>query len=204
MIAVAMLTLASACTQTATVCADADNQVIAAIMSRRSIRHYKPEPVPRELMNRIVECGINAPSGMNRQPWEIRVVDNSAMLDTISKLQLQMLDSTRRAQMESQPGFRNIFRNAPTVAFIACPADGGQLDCGMLCQNMMIAAQSLGIGSCCLGGPIRFLKTDEARFFVEQLGFSPEYQLLLAIGFGYPDEAPEAKPRDASKARYVN
>ena len=142
MIAVAMLTLASACTQTATVGADADNQVIAAIMSRRSIRHYKPEPVPRELMNRIVECGINAPSGMNRQPWEIRVVDNSAMLDTISKLQLQMLDSTRRAQMESQPGFRNIFRNAPTVAFIACPADGGHLDCGMLCQNMMPHSRS--------------------------------------------------------------
>ena len=52
------------------------NQVIETIMSRRSIRKYKAEPVDRQTMQKILECGINAPNGMNRQSWEVRVVDN--------------------------------------------------------------------------------------------------------------------------------
>ena len=54
---------------------DAMNPVIENIMARRSIRQYKPEPVKRETMDVILNCGINAPNGMNRQSWEVRVVD---------------------------------------------------------------------------------------------------------------------------------
>ena len=54
---------------------NAMNPVIENIMSRRSIRQYKPEPVKRETMDVILNCGINAPNGMNRQSWEVRVVD---------------------------------------------------------------------------------------------------------------------------------
>lgn len=183
-----------------------DNKIVVeTIMSRRSVRSYKAEPISRENMDIIVECGINAPSAKNEQPWEVRVVDNQEFLTEISNLQLAELDSTRRQQMTAQPGYRNIFRNAPTVVFIACRADGGgQLDCGLLGENMIIAAQSMGIGSCCLGAPVRFMKSETAAPFLTKLNFSSDYQLLYAIGFGYPDEQPEAKPRIKEKAQYVD
>ena len=57
------------------------NAVVEAIMSRRSIRKYKDQPVEREKLETIVNCGINAPSGMNRQPWQVRVVDNADYIE---------------------------------------------------------------------------------------------------------------------------
>lgn len=182
-------------------CGDRAEAVIETIMTRRSVRAYKPEAVDREAMQRIVECGINAPSGMNSQPWVVRVVDSEEYIDALTDLFREA-----RPEMAAGEGFRNMFRNAPTVAFIASPDDGsGQFDCGLLAENMMLAAWSMGIGSCCLGGPVGFMTSaPEAAPYVELLDLPEGYRLLYAIGFGYPDESPAAKERDASKARFVD
>lgn len=176
------------------------NSVIETIMARRSVRQYKDQPVEREKLELITNCGINAPSGMNRQPWEVRVVDNPDFINGITKVFVEA-DSTRG----TDPGFKNMFRNAPAVIFIASPADGsGQLDCGLLGENMILAAQSLGLGTCCLGGPIAFMTSDEkARPYLDRLALPEDYKLLYAIGVGYPDETPEAKPREESKVKFV-
>ena len=102
--------------------------------------------------------------------------------------------------------FRNMFNNAPTVVFIANdPAyDMSQIDCGLLGENMILSAWSMGIGSCCLGGPVRFMKSPAAAEYMKQLGFSEGYELLYAIAFGYPDEMPAAKPREVSKVKFVD
>ena len=57
-------------------CRQGGNLVIETIMARRSVRMYKDMPVERCKLQKIVECGINAPSGMNKQPWQVRVVDS--------------------------------------------------------------------------------------------------------------------------------
>lgn len=104
------------------------------------------------------------------------------------------------------PDFRNMFRNAPTVVFIANDTayDFSQVDCGLLGENMILSAWSMGIGSCCLGGPIRFMKTDPgAAEYLKRLNIPEGYDLLYCIAFGYPDESPAAKPRDASKVMFV-
>jgi nitroreductase len=62
-----------------------ENKVIENIMSRRSIRKYKPEAVKRSVMDKILECGINAPSGMNKQSWEIRVLDYPATISNLRR-----------------------------------------------------------------------------------------------------------------------
>ncbi|MBP3356171.1 MAG: nitroreductase family protein [Rikenellaceae bacterium] len=180
------------------------NPVVETIMVRRSVRKYKPQPVPREVMRTIVECGIHAPNGMNAQPWEVRVVDDPEFLEGVTALQLEEMDPERREAMTGE-GFRNMFRNAPTVVFIANKADGsGQIDCGLMGGNMILAARSMGIGSVCLGGPVAFMRSEKAADYLRRLGFSEGYSLLYAIGFGYPDEEPEAKPRDASKVVFVD
>ncbi|MDE6772812.1 MAG: nitroreductase family protein, partial [Muribaculaceae bacterium] len=146
----------------------------------------------------ITKCGINAPNGMNRQPWEIRVVDNQELLSAMTRAFVKG-DPKRAADSKMT---RNMFRNAPTVVFIAAE-NNSQLDCGLLGENMILAAWSMGIGSCCLGGPVAFLKSDAASGFLKQLDFPEGYELVYAIGFGYPAESPEAKPRDEGKVRFL-
>lgn len=177
------------------------NAVVEAIMARRSIRKYTDQPVEREKLQLIMDCGINAPSGMNQQPWEVRVVDHADYINGITEIYKKA-----NPKAAEEPGFKNMFRNAPAVIFVASPKNGsGQLDCGMLGENMMLTALSLDLGTCCLGGPIRFMKSnEEAAPYLQKLGFSDEYELLYAIAVGYPDEAPAAKPRSAEKAKFVD
>lgn len=195
--------MAAACSEKPVEVVESDdsNKVIETIMSRRSIRQYEDRAVEREKLEQIVECGINAPSGMNKQPWQVRVVDSKDYIDGVTEFFLAN-DST----MASQPGFKNVFRNAPAVIFIASPIDGsGQLDCGLLGENMILAAESMGLGTCCLGGIIRFMTDSEAAApFVERLQLPDDYRLLYAIAVGYPDEQPEAKPRDTSRAIFID
>ncbi|MBQ8501584.1 MAG: nitroreductase [Bacteroides sp.] len=176
------------------------NVVVETIMARRSIRKYKDQPVEREKLEIIAECGINAPSAINKQPWEVRIVDTPEYINGITEV-------FKKANPDAakNPDFKNMFQGAPAVIFIANPKDGwGALDCGLLGENMLIAAQSMGLGTCCLGGPIGFMKSNpEAAPFVEKLGFSADYDLLYAIAVGYPDEAPAARPRDAQKVKFV-
>ncbi len=178
-----------------------ENVVIETIMARRSIRQYKDMPVEREKLEQIVECGINAPNGGNFQPWEVRVVDDAEYIDGITEI-----FKKASPQMASDPSFKNMFRNAPAVIFIASPQDGsGQIDCGLMGENMILAAQSMGLGTCCLGGPIAFMKSnEEVAPYLEKLEISEGYQLLYAIAIGYPDEAPEAKPRETAKVKFVD
>lgn len=180
---------------------DGQNPVIEAIMSRRSIRKYKDTPVEREKLQLIAECGVNAPNGMNAQRWEVRIVDNAESIAAIS----EEYKKANPQLLERDPGFKNMFRNAPAVICIAVPAGDDGVNAGLLGENIMLAAHSIGLGTVCLGGPVRFLKDSEAgRAFIARLGFSEDYSLLYMIGVGYPDEAPDAKPRDLSKIRFVD
>lgn len=181
--------------------ADSTNQVIETIMARRSVRKYLPQPVNRDTMQVILNCGINAPNGQNKQSWAIRVVDNPEFINGLTEVYKKA-----NPKAAEDPNFRNMFRNAPTVVFIANDTayDFSQVDCGLLGENMILSAWSMGIGSCCLGGPIRFMKTDpEAAEYLKRLNIPEGYDLLYCIAFGYPDESPAAKPRDASKVMFV-
>ncbi len=177
------------------------NPVVSAIMARRSVRQYLDRPVEHELLECVVNCGINAPSGMNRQPWIVRVVESQQLISQVN----EVYKKANADQVKRDPGFKNMFRNAPNLICVCTPAKGGgELDAGLLGENMMLAAQSLGLGTCCLGGPVRFLKSNpDAKFFLDRLNIPADYQLNYIFAIGYPDEQPEAKPRDASKVEYI-
>lgn len=176
------------------------NAVINAIMERRSIRKYLDKPVEHEKLEIVVRCGINAPSGMNRQPWIVRVVENQQLINDVT----EVYKKENAEQVKHDPTFKNMFRNAPNLICVCTPKNGGDLDAGLLGENMMLAAQSLGLGTCCLGGPVRFLNSNpNAKFFLDKLDIPEGYQLNYILAIGYPDESPVAKPRDASKVKYV-
>ena len=177
------------------------NPVLSSIMARRSIRKYLDKPVEHEKLEVIVKCGINAPSGVNRQPWVVRVVEDQKLIADVTEIYKQ-----ENAEMvKRDKDFKNMFRNAPNLICVCTPANGGgELDAGLLGENIMLAAQSLGLGTCCLGGPVRFLLSNEkCKFFLDRLDIPSDYKLNYIIAIGYPDEQPDAKPRDASKVKYI-
>ena len=171
------------------------------MMSRRSIRAYKDSVISRETLNDILKCGINAPNGKNLQSYEIRVIDSPALIDSMT--QAVVKDKPEIVQRE---GFKNIFVNAPCVVCIAYDTqyDMAQIDCGLLGENIILAAWAKGIGSCCLGSSARWLlDSPSAKPYLDRLAFSKGYQLLYCIALGYPDETPEAKPRRDDMIRFV-
>ena len=177
------------------------NPVLSSIMARRSIRKYLDKPVEHEKLETIVKCGINAPSGMNRQPWVIRVVEDQKLIADVTEVYKQ--ENTEMVKRDKD--FKNMFRNAPNLICVCTPANGGgELDAGLLGENIMLAAQSMGLGTCCLGGPVRFLLSNEkCKFFLDRLDIPASYKLNYIIAIGYPDEQPDAKPRDTSKVMYI-
>ena len=178
-----------------------ENAVIESIMARRSIRKYKDQSVEREKLQQIAVCGVNAPNGMNQQTWEVRIVDSKAAIDSVTAV----FAAANPEMVSRDENFKNMFRNAPAVIAIAVPEGDSCINAGLMAENMILAAESLGLGTCCLGGPVAFLKTNpDAVWFLEGLKFSEGYELCLMIAVGYPDETPEAKPRDLGKIQFVD
>lgn len=187
--------------QKTTEAVDTASVVTDLMMSRRSIRAYKDSVISRETLDEILACGINAPNGMNRQSYELRVIDSPALIDSITEAVVK--DNPAIAERK---GFKNIFVNAPCVICIAYDTqyDMAQIDCGLLGENIILAAWARGIGSCCLGSSARWiLDSPSAKPFLDRMAFSEGYNLLYCIALGYPDEAPEAKPRRDDMIRYI-
>lgn len=188
-------------TQQSVEAVDSASVVTEVMMSRRSIRAYKDSTVSRETLNDILKCGINAPNGKNLQSYEIRVIDSPALIDSITVAVVN--DNPKIGERE---GFKNIFVNAPCVVCIAYDKnyDMAQIDCGLLGENIILSAWSRGIGSCCLGSSARWiLDSPSAKPYLDRMAFSEGYELLYCIALGYPDEAPDAKPRREDKIKFV-
>lgn len=197
LLAILLMAAAAACNQPAN--EKMNNEAIENMMARRSIRAYKATPVGRDTLTRIMECAINAPSGQNKQSWEIRVIDNPQTLAEMSE--------AMGAAHPDNDFAAGCFRGAPVMVFIArdLSYDFSAYDCGLMAQNMMLSAWSLGVGSVCLGSPVRFLTDNElCKPMVEKLGFSEGYEFCLCVGLGYATEQPQAKPRDMGKVKFID
>lgn len=174
--------------------------VLDNIMDRRSIRAYKDKPVEKDKLLAVAMCGINAPSALNGQPWQIRIVDNKEIINGVTDA---FVKANPKAAGEA--GFKNAFRNAPAFIAVLSPSDGsGVFDCGLLTENMLLSARAMGLGTCVLGSTTRFMNSDEnARPYLERLNIPEGYQLLMIVAIGYSDESPEAKPRNEEVISFV-
>ena len=194
----------SSCQNENTTMNNSDTPVIDAIMARRSIRQYKETPVPRELLQKIAECGVNAPNAMNKQEWEVRILDDANYMNEVTELMKQEMPQFVNSDA---PGFRNAFRNAMALIAVACPDDEmgmTLINVGLMGENMCLAAQELGLGTCIMAAPSIFMNSSaSAKPYLDKLGFTPGYKLRYFLAVGYPDETPNAKPRDLGKIKFV-
>ncbi|MBQ5922377.1 MAG: nitroreductase family protein [Alistipes sp.] len=181
------------------------NEVIETILTRRSIRAYKDQAVPKELLDQVLECGVYAANAVNAQQWEVRVVMSEEWINSATAAAKEAAKGTPAEAQFNDPSFKNLFRNAPAVIFIGHkPGAYTPVDCGLMAGNIMLAAKSLGLGTVCMASPVRtFLLTEAGASHLTSLGFSEGYEPLICIGIGYPDEEPAAKPRNMEVIKYV-
>ena len=158
--------------------------VIENIMNRRSIRAYKPEQIKDEELSQLIVCAINAPSARNLQPWEVRVIQKPELL----------------AKIDGKS-----YHNAPTLIVVAGDTRNGYgaFDCGLLTQNILLAAESMDIGTCVVGNVISQLNRPEAKELMDAMNLPEGYVPLVGISLGYKDQRPEAKPREAVKVQII-
>ncbi len=148
---------------------------IDMILSRRSIRRYEKKESPNEILNKILEAGRQAPSAANRQPLHFVVVTDDNIKKELSK------------------GLFNRFIKDSPLTIVGCANTGDRLtgkwsivDTTIALQNMVIAAWTLGIGSCWIGD----FKEDKVK---ELLKIHNKWKVVALVSFGYPAEHP--KPR---------
>ena len=168
------------------------NETINTILTRRSMRSYEPTPVPREMIELILQCGQYAPSGTNRQSWHFTVVTNRALLNKISaenkKVLLQSPDEALRAR-GLDPDFDS-FRGAPMAIIVSGdPAVRYSMaDCANAVENMALAATSLGLGSCYLASFKLAMEQPEGAHLLQELKIPEGYFPVFALSLGYGNE----------------
>lgn len=191
----------------ATTAPEHKNEVVEAIKNRRSIRSYKPEQIDQAQLDTIIDCGISAPSALNKQSWEIRVIQDADLLKRINDSFVEkakgkeLKGSAARAQ---EPGF-SVFHGTPTLIIVAKDKSNpySAVDCGLLAQNILLSAESMNIGTCTIGNMASILNDPDAKEFLKEINMPDTHEVAFGIAIGYKNESPEAKPRDASKVQYI-
>lgn len=178
------------------------NGTLSNIISRRSVKKYLNKQVPQDLLIEIVKSGTYAPTGMNRQSPIIIAVTNKALRDRLSQLNLEII---LEGKLKTSSGHDDPFYGAPVVLVVLARKDVSThvYDGSLVMGNMMIAAQSLGLGSCWIHRAKQMFETEEGRQILRELGISPdEYEGIGNCIVGYT--APDAlKPQVPRKADYV-
>lgn len=173
------------------------NEVLRAIRNRRSVRKYSREQISRENLEAIIEAGIYAPTAHNEQPWHFTVIQDQELLrhinDTVREGMLKSQDDWTQ-KMASNSGFKVTY-DAPTLVIVSGRTDGmaWRVDCAAAIQNMLIAAESMNIGSVWLGLMRFFFQKEEE---VRKLGIPAGYQPYYGVSLGYKaDEKTQPAPK---------
>lgn len=172
------------------------NEVMKAILERRSCKKYKPDLVPQELIDQVVEAGTYAASGMGKQSPVIVAVTNRELRDKLSRV---------NAEIRGNPG-ADMFYGAPVVLIVLADTSVPTYvyDGSLVIGNMLLAAHALGLGSCWIHRAKETFERDEFRELLEKLGIEGRYEGIGNCVLGYPAEEPKAAAsRKAGYVRYV-
>lgn len=172
------------------------NQTIENIITRRSVKKYTDQQVPLELVEQVVKAGTYAPSGMNMQSAKIIAVTNKDLRDRLSRINLDIIMGKN---MNTSSGHSDPFYGAPVVLVVLAKKDvrTNIYDGTLVMENMMIAAQSLGLGSCWIHRAKETFETEEGKKILAELGIADEYIGIgnCILGYAAPDALKPQTPR---------
>lgn len=164
------------------------NETLKVLETRRSVRKFKSDPIPEDVLDQILTAGTYAPTGMGQQSPVIIVVNDRKTRDAIA---------AKNAEIGGWDKGFDPFYGAPTILLVAAkkrPTDVYDGSC-VIC-NLMNAAWSLGVGSCWIHRAKEELESDFGKQLLRSLGIDGDYVGVGHVALGYPDgEIPPAKPR---------
>ncbi len=171
------------------------NEVLNAILTRRSVRSYKPDPVPEDVLERILTAGQYAATGMNHQSPIILAVTNKAMRDKLSAMNAGIMGSS------SDP-----FYGAPVVLVVlankavpTCIYDGS-----LVMGNLMLAAHAEGLASCWIHRAKEEFESEKGKAILKELGIEGDWEGIGHCILGYADGEPKsAAPRKPDYVHYI-
>jgi nitroreductase len=182
------------------------NSVLEAIKGRRSVRCYEPKPIPRELLETIIDAGNWAPTGANFQPWRFVVVESEEFRQKLTEVALPTYEAWLERASEQFRAMRKpiddvvedpVYHSAPVILFVMGTSPN---DCPMVCQNIMLAAYSLGIGSCWAGFGQMGVDDDMKA----ALELADDEQVYGPIVLGYPQGGfSEAWPNKEPQVKWL-
>lgn len=185
------------------------NETLRVIAKRYSCRDFKSDMPSDEQLLAIAEAAIQAPSGMNRQAWRVIVVKDKKLMQDMENEGMSYL-----AAMEDKSSYNRImdrggrlFYGAPCM--IVVPIDPARhdlslIDCGILCQNITLAATSLGIASVICGFTrMAFAGGKRAEEFKKRLGFPEGYEFGCSVLLGYANTTKPPHEPDKGKILFI-
>ena len=161
-------------------------------LTRRSIRKYKAELPPQELLDKVLEAGTYAPSAMGKQSVTIVAVTNRAVRDQLSQL-----------ANKARGGDKDQFYGAPAVFVVLADkslSSNYLQDGALVVGNMQNAAHALGLGTCWINAAKGIFELEEGQALLKEWGLEGDLVGVACCIIGYPDECPEPAPR---KEHYV-
>lgn len=157
-----------------------NNQVLTTIKQRSSARAYSTEQPTQEELNTILQAGLMAPTGMNKQEIHFTVVKgNNPVLSELD-------DEKRRLRgQEKQP--HNFYYEAPVLILLSAEDDfkWSRVDAGIAVENMALAAESLGLGNLVIGCIYDALHGERKDYFSEQFRIPAGYSFQIALAVGH-------------------
>ena len=181
------------------------NETLKVIASRYSCRGFTDQMPADDAIQAIAAAGIAAPSASNTQKWRIIVIKNKDLIREIDEASLEVVKNNNEEgynRIMSGPG--TLIYNAPVMYMLACP-DGAGMDCGILAENITLAATSLGLSSliCWMAGNL--FSGEKADYFKEKMQFPEGYGFGISVLVGYPTD-PNGTPHvpDPSKIIYID
>lgn len=163
------------------------NEVVNSLINRRSVRSYQDKQVDQETLDQILEAGLYAPSGMDRQPTIMVVVQDKETIAYLSKLNAAVMNSNN-----------DPFYGAPTVVIVLADATVGTYieDGSLVMGNLMNAANALGVDSCWINRAKEVFNSQEGKELLKKWGIDEKYVGIGNCILGYANgEKPTAKPR---------
>lgn len=173
-------------------------KVFENILTRRSVKKYKPDPVSKELIEKVVEAGTYAATGRNRQSPVILAVTKKSLRDKLSKMNAKIMGMDESFDP---------FYGAPVVLVVLADKTVSThvYDGSLVMGNLMLAAHALELGSCWIHRAKEEFESDEGKEILKELGIEGEYEGIGHCILGYTDgELPAAKPRKDGWAYYID
>ena len=174
---------------------DKMSNLLETMKTRRSIRKFKGEPIPKDILEQIIEAGTYAATGMNMQSPIIVAVTNKEIRDEFSKWNAEIMGK------DIDP-----FYGAPVVLIVLAKKERptAVYDGSLVMGNLMLMAHELGIGSCWIHRAKEEFETERGKEFLKKLGIEGEYEGIGHCALGYVDgEYPAVLPRKEDWVYYV-